>query len=158
MLQLEIASTNLIPILEESISAVQPIANKKNITINLLACSKTVNILGDNSGLQQVFINLINNATKFSPEYSSIIVKIVQLDKDIHVAITDQGLGIPVEDMPRLFDKFFRGRNVTIAEIPGSGVGLYIVKNIIQQLGGSIKVSSVLNEGTTFTVILKSTN
>jgi signal transduction histidine kinase len=63
-------------------------------------------------------------------------------------------LGIPPEDMPNLFERFFRARNVTLAEIPGSGVGLYIVKSIIEDLKGQIKVKSEINKGTTFIITL----
>jgi signal transduction histidine kinase len=63
--------------------------------------------------------------------------------------------GIPPEDIPHLFERFFRGKNVTIAEIPGSGIGLYIVKSIVEELGGKIKVESILKQGTTISVALK---
>jgi two-component system phosphate regulon sensor histidine kinase PhoR len=71
-----------------------------------------------------------------------------------HVSITDHGLGIPPESIPHLFQQFYRAKNVTIAEIPGSGIGLYIVKTIVEGLGGNINVASVQNKGTTITVTL----
>jgi two-component system OmpR family sensor kinase len=71
------------------------------------------------------------------------------------IAIVDHGLGIPPEAQPHLFERFFRARNVTIAEIPGSGVGLYIVKSIVDELEGTIEVTSELNQGTTFVVGLR---
>jgi signal transduction histidine kinase len=111
--------------------------------------------LGDKSGLQQVFINLINNAVKFSPEGSSVEVVLTLESGTARVAISDHGMGIPAEDIPHLCERFFRGRNVTIAEIPGSGIGLYIVKSIVEELGGSIQVESVLKQGTTISVTLQ---
>ena len=111
-------------------------------------------MIGDKSGLQQVFINLINNAAKFSPQAGSIEVDVKLTLREARVLITDHGMGIPSEDVPHLFERFFRGKNVTIAEIPGSGIGLYIVKTIVEELGGSIKVDSVLKQGTTLTVTL----
>jgi signal transduction histidine kinase len=110
--------------------------------------------MGYKSGLQQVFINLINNAAKFSPQSSSIDVDVNLTPQEARVSITDHGMGIPPEDVPHLFERFFRGRNVTIAEIPGSGIGLYIVKTIVEELGGSIQVESVLKQGTTIIVTL----
>jgi PAS domain S-box-containing protein len=153
-MRLDHAPMDLISILEESILAVRPIANKKDISIPLSAPEKPIIVMGDKSGLQQVFINLINNAAKFSPQSSSIDVDVNLTPQEARVSITDHGMGIPPEDVPHLFERFFRGRNVTIAEIPGSGIGLYIVKTIVEELGGSIQVESVLKQGTTIIVTL----
>lgn len=153
-LTLEPEALDLIAILDESAMAVKSIAKKKNIEINISAPPAPLMVWGDKSGLQQVFVNLINNATKFSPEGSTIKVEVSEVANRVQVAISDQGLGIPPEDLPNLFEQFFRARNVTLAEIPGSGVGLYIVKSIITELKGEIKVQSELNKGTTFVITL----
>lgn len=153
-LTLEPEILDVIPLLEESVLAIKLIAKKKNITIHMPVFSSPLMVWGDKSGLQQVFINLINNATKFSPEGSSVIVSISKERNKVHISISDQGLGIPHEDRPNLFEQFFRARNVTLAEIPGSGVGLYIVKSIIDELNGDIKVESEINKGTTFIITL----
>jgi two-component system phosphate regulon sensor histidine kinase PhoR len=154
-LKLEVAPIDLASILDESILAVKLFANKKNITIQVSQPAGPLIIMGDKSGLQQVFINLINNAVKFSPEGSSVDVDVTLEAGMARVAISDHGMGIPAEDIPHLCERFFRGRNVTIAEIPGSGIGLYIVKSIVEELGGSIQVESVLKQGTTISVTLK---
>jgi PAS domain S-box-containing protein len=142
------------PIVEESILAVKSIARKRNISIELSAPDTVLTVWGDKSGLQQVFINLINNAVKFSPEGSLVGVRAEKQSGSVLISITDQGLGIPAEDLPNLFEQFFRARNVTLAEIPGSGVGLYIVKSIIEELRGDIQVESEINKGTKFIVRL----
>ena len=155
MMRLDRIPLDLIPVLEESIRAVKPIAGKKNISINLTVQPGLSRIVGDKSGLQQVFINLVNNAAKFSPEGSAIDVDVQNADEEVLVTISDHGLGIPPEALPHLFERFYRARNVTIAEIPGSGIGLYSVKTIVEELGGSIEVESVINQGTKFFVRLK---
>jgi PAS domain S-box-containing protein len=155
MMRLDRVPLDLIPVLEESMRAVKPIASKKNISLNLAAQPGLARIVGDKSGLQQVFINLINNAAKFSPEGSAIKIDLQNMDDEVLVTISDQGLGIPPEALPHLFERFYRARNVTIAEIPGSGIGLYIVKTIVEELGGSIEVDSVINQGTKFFVRLR---
>jgi two-component system sensor histidine kinase/response regulator len=154
MMTLEHSPVDLIPILEESLMAVKAIANKRKVALVLRTEQRSVFILGDKSGLQQVFINLINNAAKFSPEGSSVTVNVAENENEARVSISDQGLGIPTEARQHLFERFYRARNVTIAEIPGSGIGLYIVKSIVDELGGSISVESELNQGTTFIISL----
>jgi len=155
MLKLESVTMDLIPVLDESIQAVRPIANTRRIVLSLDAPQKPLMILGDNGALQQVFINLINNAVKFSPDESNVRVIVGLSNGHADVSIIDQGMGIAPEAMPHLFEKFYRARNVTVAEIPGSGIGLYIVKSIVEELGGNIDVKSETHKGTTFIVHLK---
>jgi PAS domain S-box-containing protein len=155
MMKLESNPLDIIPVLEEAIQAVRPIANKKYIDLILDAPKNPVIILGDNSALQQVFINLVTNATKFSPEDSRVLISVGSSKGYIEVSVTDQGMGITPESIPHLFEKFYRAKNVTVAEIPGSGIGLYIVKSIVEELGGKIKVASEINKGTKFIVSLK---
>jgi PAS domain S-box-containing protein len=154
-MKLEAVPMDLLPVLEESARAVGSIANKRRISIKLETEQSSLNVLGDMEGLSQVFINLINNAVKFSPEENTVEVKVAQDETHVHVAIADHGLGIPPEAIPHLFERFYRARNVTVAEIPGSGIGLYIVKSIVDELGGMISVKSEVNQGTTFTVSLR---
>ncbi len=155
MMKLEIVPLDLLPVLEESIMAVKAIANKRNISLQLELSTEPVTILGDKSGLQQVFINLINNAAKFSRQGGTVKILLSKSEEYIDVCIRDDGVGIPVESIPYLFQRFYRAKNVTIAEIPGSGIGLYIVKSIVDELGGKITVKSELNQGTAFIVSLK---
>ena len=155
MMELENAPLNLFPVLEESILAVKPIADKRNISIESFIPQKALLVIGDKSGLQQVFINLINNAVKFSPKGSVVEVNMKRIEDQTYISITDHGLGIPPESMSHLFERFYRAKNVTIAEIPGSGIGLYIVKSIVEALGGKISVESAQNKGTIFTVTLR---
>lgn len=155
MMKLEIGSLDIIPVLEESLSAVKPIAAKGKISLSLNAPSRPVQVIGDKSGLQQVFINLINNAVKFSRPDGTVRVVVSENEAEVLIDIVDSGLGIPEQAIAHLFERFYRAKNVTIAEIPGSGIGLYIVKSIVDTLGGTIRVESVLNQGTTFRVGLR---
>src|SRR5689334_3332138 len=145
----------LSPQLEESMMAVKPIAAKGKVSLSLNAQHRPIQAIGDKSGLQQVFINLINNAVKFSRQGGTVQVNVSESETEVLVAIVDSGVGIPEQAIPHLFERFYRAKNVTIAEIPGSGIGLYIVKSIIEELGGTIRVESVLNRGTTFIVHLR---
>jgi PAS domain S-box-containing protein len=158
MMKLEIEPMDVIPVLEESLMAVKPIAAKGKVSLSLNVQQRTSQVIGDKSGLQQVFINLINNAVKFSRQGGTVQVSVSESESEVLVDIVDSGVGIPEQAIPHLFERFYRAKNVTIAEIPGSGIGLYIVKSIIEELGGTIQVKSVLNQGTTFMVGLKRAN
>jgi two-component system phosphate regulon sensor histidine kinase PhoR len=155
MMRLDNTLLDLVSVLEESILAVKPIADRRHIPIKLSARQDSPCIMGDKSGLQQVFINLLNNAVKFSPKGGEVKICVESTNELAYVSIIDHGLGIPTEDIPYLFQRFYRAKNVTIAEIPGSGVGLYIVKSIVEELGGNIDVESIQGVGTTFKVTLK---
>ena len=146
---------NLMQVLRESILAVKVIASKRNIQLKIQADEDSITVLGDRSGLSQVFINLINNAVKFSPASKAVEVIVTKDAEHASITIADHGLGIPSDSIPHLFERFYRARNVTVAEIPGSGIGLYIVKSIVDELGGRISVESEVNHGTTFTVRLR---
>jgi PAS domain S-box-containing protein len=156
-MKLDAVPMDLMPVLNESMQAIKALAATRNISIKLVTDQSSINVMGDVGGLSQIFINLINNAVKFSPEGKA--VEIVATKEDAErgavISITDHGLGIPPESISHLFERFYRARNVTVAEIPGSGVGLYIVKSIVDELGGRIEVVSELNQGTTFIVSLR---
>lgn len=157
MMKIDGRVLDLLPILRESMQSVQPIIAKRNISLKLTIDNQNepYKIWGDTSGLQQVFINLINNAAKFSPEGSEVEIKTFQNEQYVCTLIIDKGVGIPQEDIPHLFERFYRAKNVTVAEIPGSGIGLYIVNSIVTELGGKVLVESAPNKGTKFTVCLK---
>ena len=111
-------------------------------------------IMGDQNALEQVFTNLLGNAIKFSGPGSKISIWTEIKEKGVSVWIKDQGVGIPAADIPHLFEGFFRAQNVIEKGIPGSGVGLYIVKSIVEELGGRVSVQSELNQGTIFEIWL----
>lgn len=111
-------------------------------------------VLGDKDKLSQAFTNLISNAIKYSPDGGHIFVRLRDDDDRIHIDIEDEGLGVPEEAIPNLFTKFYRVDNSDRRRIGGTGLGLTIVKEIVETHEGSIHVSSELGEGTTFTVTL----
>jgi two-component system, OmpR family, phosphate regulon sensor histidine kinase PhoR len=156
-MKLEVVPMDLMSVLREAVQSVKAIAAMRHISIKLEAGHDSINVLGDSGGLSQVFINLINNAVKFSPEGKTVEVLAIKEEAkhEARVFIVDHGLGIPPDSIQHLFERFYRAKNVTVAEIPGSGVGLYIVKSIVDELGGRIEVRSELNHGATFIVYLR---
>lgn len=109
-------------------------------------------ILGDPAALDQVFTNLLSNAVKYSPEGGPIHVKGWCEGDMIHVSVADRGIGIDEEDIPQMFNRFFRAK--TAAGVAGTGIGLNIVKLFIEGHGGEIKVASEKGQGSIFTVSL----
>jgi len=111
-------------------------------------------VLGDRGQLLRVFANIIDNAIKYSPSGGEIGVRMRRAGRQVAVDVTDQGLGIAPSDMDRLFTRF--GRIVTTATegIGGTGLGLYLCRELVRRLGGDVTATSVEGEGSTFTVQL----
>jgi two-component system phosphate regulon sensor histidine kinase PhoR len=106
----------------------------------------------DKDKMVQVFLNLLDNAIKFSPAGGKVVVKAGVKRKMVKCDIIDQGIGIAKKNIPRIFDKFFRVNNSDVYEIPGTGLGLPIVKHIVESHGGKISVKSQPGTGSTFTI------
>ncbi|MFP5041494.1 ATP-binding protein [Parasediminibacterium sp. JCM 36343] len=109
-------------------------------------------VLLDDKFLRIILLNLISNAIKFSPVGATVEVSTKVTETDIEIIVSDNGIGISTADVEHLFERFFRGNNA--ANIQGTGLGLNIVARYLELLGGTINVSSKLNEGTSFTVLL----
>ncbi|MBF2065272.1 MAG: hybrid sensor histidine kinase/response regulator [Calothrix sp. C42_A2020_038] len=121
--------------------------------INLIFKASTPCIgLGDENLLRHILSNLLSNAIKYSPEGSDVRFELLKDGNQVIFQIQDSGIGIPEEDLPKIFQPFHRADNV--AGIPGTGLGLSIVKKCVDAHGGKILVSSQLEVGTTFTVTL----
>ncbi len=111
-------------------------------------------VYGDTARLEQVLQNLIQNALKYSPADSEVIIRAQQVDATVQLAVRDHGIGIPALALPQLFDRFYRAANTTTVGISGMGVGLYIVKEIVTLHDGTVVVESTEGIGSTFTVTL----
>jgi signal transduction histidine kinase len=107
----------------------------------------------DQNTLRNIMLNLISNAIKYSPENSAIEVLTVSNKEGLEILVTDHGMGIPEDDQQHLFERFFRAKNAT--NVQGTGLGLNIVKRYIDLMGGEISFTTKENQGTTFTVYLK---
>ncbi|MFA4990905.1 MAG: ATP-binding protein, partial [Candidatus Paceibacterota bacterium] len=97
-----------------------------------------------------VIQNLLENALRYNVENGQIIVKVEKKPPYVEVSVSDTGIGIPKDELPKLFTKFFRASNVLKYETEGTGLGLYITKNIIEAHGGKIWAESIENRGSTF--------
>lgn len=113
-----------------------------------------VMLSGDPELLRDIFLHLIDNAAKFSPEGTPIVVEGNNAEHESFVRVRDYGIGIADEHLPYIFDRFYRVEHELTAQAGGSGLGLFIVQALVRAHGGSISVSSAPNEGTTFTLRL----
>ncbi len=128
-------------------------AQEKGQTLTLELPDALPPVLGNPVRLRQVFDNLIGNAVKYTQPGGRITVHAQVETGHILVRVADNGPGIPEEDLPHIFDKFYRASNVA-SEVPGTGLGLAIVKSVVERHGGRVWVHSKEGEGTTFTVLL----
>ncbi|HJW13995.1 MAG TPA: ATP-binding protein, partial [Thermoanaerobaculia bacterium] len=104
--------------------------------------------------MQQVLHNLLENAIRYTNLGGKIVVRLVSLPREVRIEVSDTGIGIPEENLPYVFERFFRSDRARRAHPGGSGLGLSIVKWIVEAHKGTVAVSSRVGEGTTFTVTL----
>lgn len=140
-------------VINKSIEATIGLAKDKNILIHSYAPNDLGEITGEQFSIEEAITNLLQNAVKYTPQDGKISLMASSDEKDVTIEIIDTGVGIPEEDIDKVFDEFYRSSNVK-KSIEGSGLGLALVKQIIQRQKGKISVKSKVGEGSTFTVIL----
>jgi two-component system phosphate regulon sensor histidine kinase PhoR len=112
-------------------------------------------VMGNKIKLEQAFVNLLDNAVKFNRGGGEVWVEASRLPGGkVAISIADSGIGIPSEDVPRIFERFYRVDKARSREVGGTGLGLSIVKHVIEQMQGTVSVESQLNQGSRFTVVL----
>ena len=151
-LHLNFTATSLDKELWELFDLYQPKASQRGITLELHTAGALPIIEADIDRLHRVFTNLLDNALKFSKEKGKITIRVEEADQEVKVQIKDEGIGIGPDDLPYIFDLFYRGRSVATKK--GSGVGLGTVKAIVEGHRGRVFVASELGKGTVFTVLL----
>ena len=163
--RLFITPVNLVALLEEEVEAAQGLSTQHLITFNTTIA--VIEVAADGRRLRQVIDNLLTNAIRYSPDGGTITVHLTNapanpaaldqssphmLARKVRITVSDQGIGIAAEDLPHIFDRFYRGRGEQITL--GSGLGLYIASEIVVQHGGSIWVESGQAAGTSFQISL----
>ena len=147
----EFVQTDLIGLIQKSLEGYLPLAEKHGIKIYLQPINGGLEPFKfDPMRIKIVIQNLIENALRYNVENGQIIIKVEKKPPYVEVSVTDTGIGIPKDELPKLFSKFFRASNVLKYETEGTGLGLYITKNIVEAHGGKIWAESIENRGTTF--------
>ncbi len=146
--------TDFVSLVTRTVSRFQPRAMKEGLTLTLDIKGEIPPIKVDVNYIDQVISNLIDNAIKYTPSGGKIDVLVEDLGKEVKVSVKDTGIGISKEDLPRVFERFYRGDKSRNLSLGGVGLGLSIVRHIVEAHGGKVGVESSLGKGSTFYFIL----
>ncbi len=130
----------------------------KAIELTLDLAETAPELQADRADLARALSNLIDNGLHYTPRGGHLRVETQVAGQSLVIRVSDTGIGIPPEDQPLIFDRFFRGTNARTVDPGGTGLGLVIVKKIVEQHGGQIEVTSAVGVGTTFSIYLNSTH
>jgi two-component system, OmpR family, phosphate regulon sensor histidine kinase PhoR len=150
--KLDLAPVNLNILINEVIARLKPLSERKQISILTNLSGTLPTIQADRERIQQVITNIMHNAIKFTPDFGEIKVRTEEDAESVTVRIADTGIGISKEDLPHIFERFFKADRSR--SNPGSGLGLAIAKHIVKAHGGDISVQSQVGKGSTFSFSL----
>ena len=152
-IKVKIEPVQVEPLIENVVSDLLPTTQEKRLSLTFLKPDETLPLcLADPDKLTQIIINMVGNAIKYTPE-GSVLVLAESVDDKIKITVEDTGVGIKQEDLPHLFEKFYRVDNTETVGIVGSGLGLYVTKSLIELMNGQIEVESTEWHGSRFIVI-----
>lgn len=149
-LEIEVRPTNIVEPIKTVLEELSPLAREKEVEFKYSPASDLPLILGDARRIGEVMTNLVGNSIKYMGGKGSITITHEITDGKLITHIADTGVGMPKEAQNRLFEKFYRVYNEKTKEVKGTGLGLFIVKKIIEKMGGVISVESEMGKGTTF--------
>ena len=145
--------TDVGKLIEEMAALTTPRAKDQGITLSF-SCDNLKPILADPKNIEEILNNLLSNALNYSPQGGEVKISARVLGDFMEIKVADQGIGIPPEEIPRIFEKFYRVKDPKTRQVTGTGLGLSIVKGIVEAHRGSIDVESTLRVGTTFRILL----
>ncbi len=150
---LRLAPVEMRRLVDSVVASLAPATERQRLRVDI-AISEHLTIQADPDRLRQGLINLIENAIKYNTAGGAIRIN-ARIEQDAaRIIVADTGIGIPIEDQPRIFERFYRVDKARSRELGGTGLGLSIVKHVVEAHGGQVSVESRPNEGATFTVIL----
>jgi signal transduction histidine kinase len=152
--QVKVENFSLADCISNALETVAPEAEKKSIDLTSNIDEDMGSITGDEFSINEMIANLLFNAVKYTPEGKTVHLEAHRYDDRLRIDITDTGIGIPADELANVFDEFFRARNARKSEKDGTGLGLSLVKQIVERHGGRISVESREGEGSTFAVTL----
>ena len=153
-LTLDIRATDIGDLLRDAAVNFSPQADDRGIRLALALPGDLPEVLADARRIAQVLGNLLTNALRYTPRQGTVTLSAALRSGGVELAVADTGSGIPPEDLPHIFDRFWRGEKSRSRAAGGSGLGLAIAKQLVQMHGSSILVSSTPGAGTTFSFTL----
>jgi len=145
--------TDIGKIIEETVALMDARAKEKGIALSF-SLKDLKPVQADPKNIEEIFNNLISNAINYSPEGGQVTVNVQGLSEYMEIKVEDTGVGISPEELPKIFDKFYRVKHPKTRQVTGTGLGLAIVKGIVDAHQGTIDVESVVDKGTTFRILL----
>jgi len=142
------------PVLSGILELTKPLADAGKVSLELNTQNSMLKVHGDRESLKQAFANLVSNAIRYNRQGGTVAIRMKEQGNELAVEISDTGIGISQENLPFIFDEFFRVKSGETQHVTGSGLGLPIAKRIIETHNGHIQVQSELGKGTTFTILL----
>ncbi|MDP2921391.1 MAG: GAF domain-containing sensor histidine kinase [Candidatus Omnitrophota bacterium] len=149
--QMDMKDISIKEILDSVVDIIAPQVKEKNISLKINTGIKSDRIRADQGQMERVLVNLLSNAVKFTPDNGKVTVGIEDGDGYVQFSVEDTGIGIPSQDIPKVFQEFFRADNAMDQNIKGSGLGLSLVKKIVEAHKGKIWFDTRLGKGTRFT-------
>lgn len=155
-MELVISPIDFSQIMEKLEADMQPILLERSQYLTLFLAPNLPTLLCDEERMLQILGNLLNNASKYSPKGTQITLRATLADDPnlLHLTISDQGMGIPAHEQPQLFQRFFRAINARLSNVSGSGLGLSIVRSLVELHSGKIWIESEVGQGTTVHLLL----
>ena len=153
MITLQPETVSLVELLISAVNTVYPKASEKNMEIITEEFTDEKLCL-DKKWVPEAIANILDNAVKYSPEHTPVLIRVHKLYSFVRIEIEDQGIGISREEKNKIFQRFYRGRHEVVRNQDGSGVGLYLSRKILEDSGGSVSVGSVSEGGSRFIVQL----
>ena len=141
--------------IDEAIESQSILISSKNHKIEFNIAMDINDIYADRNGADQILTNIISNACKYTPENGKISILAKNVDDFVEIKISDNGIGIPEEDLPRITERFYRVEKGRSRAMGGTGLGLSIANEMIKLLGGNLKLDSKFGEGTTVTLLFR---
>ncbi|MCA1318660.1 cell wall metabolism sensor histidine kinase WalK [Bacillus tianshenii] len=156
--RLNMAYVDIHELLEDILVILEAKAKEKEISLELYKAKRELFIFGDNPRVKQIFINLINNALAYTPPGGKVGVTVQDAGDMVEITVSDTGIGMDEEEIPRIFERFYRVDKARSRNSGGTGLGLAIVKHLVEAHHGKITVKSKVNSGTAFKVKLSKEN
>jgi signal transduction histidine kinase len=148
------APVDVAAVLHDAVAASEPDAAERGVTITVQPNGSLPSIVGDADGLRSAIQNVIGNAIKYSAPGGTVVIAPGESSGHVTIRVEDRGIGIDPVDLPHVFKPFYRGRRAVDAQVRGSGIGLSLVRTIVQEHGGDVRIESQAGEGTRVTIEL----